>query len=221
MKKQFANPLVLQFILPLVEMLQTASSDEKQLTDKTIGILRSRLGKPKETAIPDDTASIVVLLRSLHQRARKAHSPEVIAVISICSLFVSKCIISKDEQAVSRIYKESISDFVTRKASSLNRAFFIDFVKRFPSRAWDIRASIPEVAPNAANGFRQAQLFSIIQSLFTAIPTPVRIHNAVHIHKLISPRRNRKRTKSLPLCPPLQDPWFKLSLRIVQLTSLS
>lgn len=154
-------------------MLSSSSSDEKQLADKTTGILRSRFGKPKETVTIDDSAKAVSVLESLHQRARKAHSPETVSAISVCSLFVVKSIIAKDESAVLRIYKESLSDFVTRKASSLSTGFILDFIKRFTTQAWDIRSSLVDLIPNAANGFRQAQVFSLIQSLLTALPNPV------------------------------------------------
>lgn len=174
-KKQPSNTLVFRFIVPLVELLSTSSSDEKQLADKTTGILRSRFGKPKDVVIIDDTAKAVDVLESLHQRARKAHSPEAVSVISLCSLFVVKSIVAKDEQAVLRVYKASLLDFVMRKASSLSTGFILDFIKRFASQAWSIRSSLVEVIPNSANGFRQAQVFSIIQSLLTALPNPVSI----------------------------------------------
>lgn len=176
-KKQPSNPLTLRLILPLVELLSSTSTDEKQLADKTTGILRSRFGKPKDIVIIDDTAKAVDVLESLHQRARKAHSPDAVSVISLCSLFIVKSIIAKDEPAVLRVYKASLQDFVTRKASSLSTGFILDFIKRFASQAWSIRLSLIEVIPNSANGFRQAQVFSLIQSLLTALPNPVRTFN--------------------------------------------
>ncbi|EJD05959.1 uncharacterized protein FOMMEDRAFT_104342 [Fomitiporia mediterranea MF3/22] len=172
MKRQLTNPLIFRFILPLVELVATSSSDEKQLSDKAKGILRSRLSKPKDTIAIKGVHKAVELLESLHSRARRAHSQDTVSTISTCSLFVAKSLAQVDERAVLRIYKESISDFITRKASSLNPAFIIDFIRRHPLMAWSMRSHIIDIIGSAVNGYRQAQSFVFVQTILTSLPQP-------------------------------------------------
>ncbi|KAL5533021.1 POL5 [Sanghuangporus sanghuang] len=172
MKRQPSSRLIFRFILPLIELAATSSSDEKQLSDKAKGILRSQLSKTKDAPTIDDASKGVQLLESLHLRARKAHSQDTVSIISICSLFVAKALIRNDERAVLRIYEESIADFFTRKASSLNPAFIVDFTRRHPHLAWSIRSCITEALGNSVNGYRQSQAFSILQTVLTSLPQP-------------------------------------------------
>ena len=173
MKKQPSNPLILRFILPLVELIATSSSDEKQLSDKAKGVLRARLSKTKDVPVVTDKSGCVELLEALHIRARKTHSQEIVSTIDICSLFVVKALIAVDEKSVLRIYKDSITDFITRKASSLNPAFIVDFIRRHPVAAWSIRNHITDTIGDAVNGYRQSQAFKLVQTLLNSLPQPV------------------------------------------------
>ncbi|THG98713.1 hypothetical protein EW026_g3515 [Hermanssonia centrifuga] len=47
-KKQPTSPFITRLILPLVELVVSSGTDEKQLADKATGILRSRIGKSKD-----------------------------------------------------------------------------------------------------------------------------------------------------------------------------
>ncbi|KAI5124484.1 hypothetical protein M0805_003011 [Coniferiporia weirii] len=172
MKRQPSSNLVLRFVLPLVELVSTASSDEKQLRDKAKGILRARLAKTKDAPVVD-VPKAIALLESLHQRARKAHSSDTVATIGPCSLFVTKALLASGEQtAVVRVYEESILDFVTRKASAINPAFVLDFIRRHPVQAWSLHKSAVGMTTNATNGYRQTQAFNIVQTIFTSLPQP-------------------------------------------------
>ena len=130
--------------------------------------MRSRLGKSKESVPLSDPTNTINLLESLHQRARKASSSELVAVISMCCTFVSRSLITVDEQAVIRIYSESISDFILRKASALNPAFLLDFIRRYPSQSWNFQGIILQSVKESANGYRQCQAFHVLQTIFTS-----------------------------------------------------
>ena len=174
MKRQPSNRRVLDFILPLVGLASQSSSDEKQLSDKAKGILRSRLSKAKDAPVIDDATKGTDLLEQLHRRARMAHSQEISSTISICSLFVARALIKIDEKSVLRVYEESITDFFTRKASALSPAFIVDFIRRHPTSTWSIRSRLTESLINSVNGYRQSQAFNVIRTLFTSLPQPVR-----------------------------------------------
>lgn len=174
-KKQPASPLIPRLILPLVELVVSAGSDEKQLSDKATGILRSRIGKSKDVPSSIDADQTGEVLRELHIRARKAVSGDVLATLSQCSIYLSRSLIhSQSENSVLDAYRGSLTEFVTRKASRLNTGFFQEFFRRHASVAWGLRDTLLELTANAVNGYRQSQVFQLIQLLLTQLPTTVR-----------------------------------------------
>lgn len=172
MKKQSSNKFIFQFILPLVDLASAGGTEERQLSDKAKGILRARLAKGKE--VPDTTdVELVDMLEALHQRARRANSAANVSIIGWCSLFIAKCCFDHDKKAVLRIYDESISDFMKRKASSISPAFVMEFIRRYPLQAWELRKTIIDLIPDAVNGYRQYQAFVFIKTILQSLPQPV------------------------------------------------
>ncbi|KAI0637371.1 DNA polymerase phi-domain-containing protein [Trametes polyzona] len=165
-KKQPTSPLIIRLILPLVELVVGTGPDEKQLADKATGILRNRIGKSKEipTSVSQDDAAKT--LEELHVLARKASTPEVLSTLNQCSIYLSKVLLHSDAaEPVLKAYRESLMDFVARKASRLNPPFVGDFVKRYPQAAWSMREDLVEALGAALNGFRQTQAFNFINTL--------------------------------------------------------
>ncbi|PIL30510.1 hypothetical protein GSI_07210 [Ganoderma sinense ZZ0214-1] len=165
-KKNPANPLIVRLIFPLVELIVSTGPDEKQLSDKATGILRNRIGKSKEFPSDVSKEDVAKTLKELHILARKASTPDVLATLNQASLYLSKVLLHAEDLApVLNAYLESLHDFVARKASKLNTAFLDDFVKRHPQAAWNIRDDLVKVSGEALNGYRQAQVFHLIQTL--------------------------------------------------------
>ncbi|EIW60756.1 DNA-directed DNA polymerase [Trametes versicolor FP-101664 SS1] len=165
-KKQSTSPLIIRLILPLIELTVATGPDEKQLADKATGILRSRIGKSKDvpTSVPKEDAAKT--LEELHTLARKASTPEVLTTLNQCSIYLSRVLLHHDaSEPVLKAYRESLTDFVSRKASRLNPTFVGDFVKRYPQAAWSIRDDFVQAPGVALNGFRQAQAFHFINTL--------------------------------------------------------
>lgn len=166
LSKQPKNPLVIRLVLPLVDLVTNTGADERQLTDKAIGILRTRLGKAKEAPSDIDEEKTVTILEELHVRARKASSADVLATLSQCSLFLSKTLLQMGaSSSVVNVYKQSFADFVTRKASRLNSAFLQDFVRRHNDAAWDLRDDLLSLTGEAVNAYRASQVFAFLQTL--------------------------------------------------------
>ncbi|KZT11636.1 uncharacterized protein LAESUDRAFT_720895 [Laetiporus sulphureus 93-53] len=170
-KKQPTNPLIIRLILPSVNLIFGSGSDEKQLADKATGILRSRLGKSREVPVEFDSELAVQVLEELHSRARRAPSSNVLVTLSQCSLYVAKLLhhAGQDEPII-KAYRESLSDFVTRKSSKLNTNFFLDFARRLTNVAWNLRDSLLEAGGNAVNVYRQCQVYQILYSLLNQLP---------------------------------------------------
>lgn len=173
-KRQPTSPLVLRLVLPLVELIVGTGPDEKQLADKATGILRNRLGKSKEVPTPIPTADVAKTLEALHSLARKAASPDVLTTLAQCSLYLSKALLHAGaSEPVLDAYRASLRDFVARKASRLNTAFFDDFVKKHPQTAWEMRGDLVQACGEALNVYRQAQSFHLIQTLVNQLHTLV------------------------------------------------
>lgn len=176
LKKQPTSHLTTRLILPLVDLIVSTGPDEKQLADKATGILRSRIGKAKELPVSIEKDEAVEVLQELHSRARKAPSADVLATLSACSIFVARALHHEGEdEPIVRAYRESLVDFVTRKASRLNTQFFQEFVRRQVVVGWALRDDLVEVAGKAVNAYRQCQVFLLLHSLIKELPQLVRL----------------------------------------------
>ncbi|EKM55908.1 uncharacterized protein PHACADRAFT_256841 [Phanerochaete carnosa HHB-10118-sp] len=170
-RRQPASPLVIRLILPLTELIVSSGADEKQLAEKATGILRSRIGKSKDVLTEVDVEQAAEVLKEIHLRARKAATGDVLATLGQCSLYVIKCLLhAKASGAVLDAYRESLADFATRKTSRLNTAFLQGFVRRHADAAWSLRDDILAAAKDAVNGYRQLQVFQLVQTLFAQRP---------------------------------------------------
>src|ERR1700761_3918663 len=76
LKKKSTSPLIVQLLLPLVELSTVTGSDERHLADKAKGIPRSRIAKSKDVPSDTDIEGVKTAMSELHSRARKLHSPE-------------------------------------------------------------------------------------------------------------------------------------------------
>ena len=116
------------------------------------------------------------VLQEVHSRARKAPSTDVLSALSACSIFVARVLHHEGEdEPIVRAYRESLSDFVTRKASRLNTQFFQDFLRRQVAVAWALRDDLVEVAGKAVNAYRQCQAFLLLHTLIKELPQLVSI----------------------------------------------
>jgi DNA polymerase phi len=160
----------------LIPLLTLAFSDEKQLSEKAIGLVRSRIDKLKVVPSTIEAAKASDILNDLHVRARKAHSNDALAAISICSLYASKALLHIGaDTTVRTAYALSLVDFTERKASDLNSYFFSDFIKRHPHTAWDMREVLLTAPAKAVNAFRRGQAYMLLQTLLVYLPPMVSI----------------------------------------------
>lgn len=175
-KKQPSSQLVLRFILPLADLVAGCGSDEQQLADKARGILQSRIGKAKELPLQPDVKDITDVLNELHTRVRKPRYSSLLAALSQCSLYASKILITADSEAsVLKEYKDSLTDFMTRKGSAFNPAFFQDFIQRFPSSGWKLGDDLLDLSSRSVNVYRQCQAYHLVHVMVSQLPKLVSI----------------------------------------------
>lgn len=174
LKKQPASPFVLRLITPLVDIVAGSSQDERQLSDKARGIIRSRFGKVKDVPTDVDIEQVTLISTNLHAQARKSHSSELLSILSLCGIYLSRILVQvKAEKPLLESYRESLVDFTTRKNSSLNAHFFQDFIKRFPVQAWGLRQDLLDQCRKSINGYRQGQVLQLLELLVSLLPSIV------------------------------------------------
>lgn len=177
-KRQPTSPHVLRLIIPLVDLVLGSGSDEQQLSDKTGGLLRSRVGKLKDVPTAVDVNEVTPILEELHTRARKVHSSDALAIISQCSLYVSKVLLhNQADDNVVQVYRQSLVDFMTRKASDLNARFFDDIIKRHPNVAWGFRDDLLDLTNKTVNTYRLCQAFALLNTLVNRMSSLVSHHS--------------------------------------------
>ncbi|KAI0290438.1 hypothetical protein B0F90DRAFT_1812301 [Multifurca ochricompacta] len=167
-RRQPRSPHILRLLVPLLVL---TFSDEKQLSEKAAGLLKSRIGKLKEVPSAIDIVKTSDILNELHIRARKVHSRDALAAIGLCSLYVSRSLLSVGaEETVRLAYNVSLIDFTERKASDLDTQFFCDFIRRYPRAAWGMRAVLLDAPAKAVNTYRQGQAYVLLQMLLNHLP---------------------------------------------------
>jgi DNA polymerase phi len=167
-RRQPTSPHILQFLVPLLAL---TFSNEKQVSEKATGLLMSRIGKLKDVPANIDVAKASGILNDLHVRARKVHSRDAIAIVSRCSLYISKALLNVgSDDTVRMAYTISLVDFTESKASNLNGQFFCDFIGRYPRVAWDMREALLAAPMNAVNVYRQGQAYMLLETLLNLLP---------------------------------------------------
>lgn len=172
LKKEASSPLALRLIYPLVELAMASGQDERQLADKAKGILRSRLGKSKESSSGADPGQIAEIATNIHTLARRARSADNVAVLSLCAVYLAKAaILAGDEESMVGLYKEDLCDFTKRKRSGLNGPYFQEFIKKCPLYGWKLRQDLVDVLKGAVNAYRQMQVIQLLQNLLNLLPS--------------------------------------------------
>ncbi|KAG5652336.1 hypothetical protein H0H81_005357 [Sphagnurus paluster] len=170
-KRQASNPCVVRLIPPLIDLIAGSGLDERQLSDKAKGILRSRIAKSKDIPTTADVGLTTAIITDIHTRARKVHSSDMLATLSQSSLYLSKILVHMNsEKPLVQTYQQSLADFLTRKNSALNSNFFQDFIRRCPTSAWNLRHELLDLSGRAVNSYRQSQAYQLLDTLIGQLP---------------------------------------------------
>ena len=179
-RRQPTSPHILRFLVPLLSL---TFSDDKQVSEKATGLIMSRIGKLKEIPLGIDIEKTSIILEDLHTRARKVRSRDAVAIISRCSLYVSRALLHVGaDETVQMAYTMSLTDFTERKASDLNGQFFGEFIKRYPRAAWGMRAALLTASMKAVNAYRQGQAYILIETLLNHLPCLVGVVHYLLFH---------------------------------------
>ncbi|KAH0827009.1 DNA polymerase phi-domain-containing protein [Lanmaoa asiatica] len=167
-KREPQSPLNIRLVLPLVELATKSGMDERQLSDKASGILKSRLVKSKDLPTTAPRDEVETVLREVHRRAQRSHVSDAMAVLSQASLYLCRILVSLNEEDVAvRVYQESLDDYMSRKASQLAFSFFQDWARRFPALGWKLRDQVLESSSKAVNLYRRCQAFQLLHVILS------------------------------------------------------
>ena len=174
-KREPQSPLNIRLVLPLLELATKSGRDERQLSDKAGGILKSRLVKSKNVPTTAPRDEVETVLREVHRRAQRSHVSDALALLSQASLYLCRILVSSNEEAVVvEVYQESLDDYMSRKASQLAFSFFQDWARRFPLLGWKARDHVLASSSKAVNLYRKSQAFQLLQ-IILGQPDKVRV----------------------------------------------
>ncbi|KAJ1647426.1 DNA-directed DNA polymerase [Coemansia asiatica] len=166
--RQPESPLVLQLLPVLLDLIRSTTKDSRNrpIHDRACSIVSARRSK-----LPTgfDTKEGLDLLTSIHERARRASDKHTLTVVSGVAMFMARAVVENDssaESAVYDLYRASLSDFMTRKASQMISEFFTAPASRSqPARLLPFwRLAVDAVTEyghplKAVNVFRQVQAY--------------------------------------------------------------
>lgn len=178
-RKQPQSALMLDLIMPLYDLWKERDDDTEQLANKARGLLLNRISKAKTVPETFDAEQVASLLQHMHTEARESQSSDVSNVSQAINLYLTKVALSQSSDNVKsalggklvEIYRESLLDYLMRKASRLRHEFLIDAFRRFPMLGWELRSELLDhCRPGAATrAFRQVQVMSMLQAVLTQI----------------------------------------------------
>lgn len=162
-KREPQSPLNIRLVLPLIELATKSGMDERQLSDKAGGILKSRLVKSKDLPTTAPRDEVETVLREVHRRAQRIHVSDALALLNQASLYLCRVLVSQNEEdVVVKVYQESLDDYMSRKASQLTFSFFQDWARRFPTLGRKARDKVLASSSKAINLYRKCQVFQLL-----------------------------------------------------------
>ncbi|ORY24385.1 DNA polymerase phi-domain-containing protein [Naematelia encephala] len=167
-RRHIDNPVSIDLVLPLLRLIRSAGISETDLSNKASGILRARFIKAKDvpTSVPAEHARQV--LEEIHELARRSASTEFSHLCSGTSLFIVRALDNDNSTAIDA-YSKTLKEFMTRKHSSIQPAFILDLIKRYPTRAWSLRNDLLEYTADVStsegiNAYHQTQAFNMLSA---------------------------------------------------------
>lgn len=188
LRKQQANPLGFSFITPLIRLAQMSGGQEKSVATKAANLLLRRFEKSEVVPVETSVESVAEILEEIHDLARKGQSKDIAKLCSQCSIAVAKSLAHAEHgDVVTKAYRKSLEDYMTRKSSRLPPSFINDFIARQPLQAWPLRDELIRYAQGeAVNSFHQEQAFAMLAALAKHLSSLSQNVDAAEIKKFVA-----------------------------------
>jgi len=72
-----------------------------------------------------------------------------------------------DEERLIGVYKDALSEFMTKKASHFQPVLFNKLIQRFPYLGWRLAKDLPQYINNGCNNFRKIKAVEMLHLLFS------------------------------------------------------
>ncbi|KAK7565725.1 hypothetical protein BKA81DRAFT_386032 [Phyllosticta paracitricarpa] len=165
-KQQHGNPLAMDTIMPLLQLMRTTST--KQVSEKAANLLKqyfeaAKKGMPE----PPETTPVWALLKDVHGEAAKDASKLFAGACSRASLFLAKILVNKKDKNFKKVvdvYAETMKQRHEDPNSKLHPSFFVEWVnwsfapKKQKTALQTCRSSICQLSE------RNFEVFSIIMA---------------------------------------------------------
>jgi DNA polymerase phi len=178
-KKQPTNPLVIELLLPLLNITKNSGNAAAALSNKASSLIRSRFTKPKDLPLDLSAQAGKEALEGIHDLARKSYSGEFTALCSICSVFVARAMdANNSDKEVVEVYSKTLEEYMTHKATQLHATFLNDYFKRHAIRAWPLHSTLVKFLNpgKAINIYRQTVAYELLAQLAPQLPTISKTH---------------------------------------------
>ncbi|KAI5479615.1 DNA polymerase phi subunit [Pseudohyphozyma bogoriensis] len=176
-KQRTANPLLTLIVLPLFSIVRRSTPLEKELTQKSLKLLRQIVSR-KDVPAPASPDSTLEALAELHAVSQIVDSADFATLCSQTSVFLVKSALASPaadkstSAAISKLFGDSFDAYLSKKNAKtrVQPALTIEFAKRSPACAWGMLEQVVSLAngDGAANAFRRMQAFDVAQALFTS-----------------------------------------------------
>ncbi|KAJ2591655.1 DNA-directed DNA polymerase [Coemansia sp. RSA 1722] len=176
--RQPESPLVLLLLPMLLDLIRSTTKDSrnKPIHDRAFSIASARRSK---LPVGFETKDGIDLLTSIHERARRASDKPTLMMMSNVAMYMARAVVENDpsaEPAIYDLYRASLTDFMTRKASQMISDFFMVPASRTqPTHLlpfWRLAAvAIAEYGHplKAVNVFRQVQAYTLAAGIFSNV----------------------------------------------------
>ncbi|KAJ1815007.1 DNA-directed DNA polymerase, partial [Coemansia sp. RSA 2598] len=176
--RQPESPLVLRLLPVLLDLIRSTTKDSrnKPIHDRAFSIATARRSK-----LPTgfETKDGLDLLTNIHERARRALDKPTLTMISSVAIYMARAVVENDpscESTIYDLYRASLSDFMTRKASQMIAEFFTTPANRTqPAHLlpfWRLAAdAVTEYGHplKAVNVFRQVQAYVLAAGIISNV----------------------------------------------------
>ncbi len=174
-RKQPGHAALLEVFKPLLAVVKDSQKDEQQLKNKAASLLGNRICKAKEAISAQGEAQeqALDLLEFAQQELRSNAAGADAQYASLCgsvSIYLTKSVLALSSDAPKQlvaIWRETLSDFLTRKQSAVRPAQLNDALQRFaPTLGWSLREDVAVAGCRGGEGvktFKQMQMFNLAQ----------------------------------------------------------
>ena len=130
-KQEYKNPLALQLLVPLLNVIRTTKSPI--VSSKACDLIGNYFRTCKPSSVPciSDTEATLALLRTIHQQASIDGSNAYSSACSRASLLIVKSLAAQDQEnlrLVEAVYGQTHQDFMLSKKSRTKPSFFSDWL---------------------------------------------------------------------------------------------